>query len=270
VAAKRLFSSLHLFRARALLAQSKQEEAVAALDAFLAGGGAFDSEAAAAYGRRGALLRRVLVPKMTGPARRRALQLARAQLEKAVEGDVPNAMVYEDLGAVLEQLGQVAPAVVAYTEALKLVPDDAKVRVKRGWAYADLRPPQYDKAKDDFAQVVKQDPSHAEANAGLGYIQACRKAPAEARVAAGRALLHGAGDYLVLHNVACVYAKLAQTDGDHAAEYEDLAIENLRRAVELWRRGGTGPDEIKLIENEPTFHPDLRARPEFKQLLTPP
>src|SRR5262249_27461975 len=98
--------------------------------------------------------------------------------------------------------------------------------------------------------------------------QACRKAPAEARRAANRALLHGAGDYLILHNVACVYAKLAQSDRPGAKEYEDLAIDYLGRAVELWRRDPSGPDLIRLIKAEPAFHPALRARKEFQRLLS--
>jgi len=266
-AARRGFQSLHLFRARAFLALEQEKEALEALDAFLDDGKAYDSKSAEAHGRRGGLLRRVLIPKLGGPARARSLRLAREQLLKAVEGGSQVADFHEDLGAILEQLAQVAPAVDAYTEALNLRPDSIKVRVKRGWAYADLQPPQYDKAKDDFTRAVKQDPSHAEANAGLGYVQACRNAPGEARLAAGRALLHGAGDYLVLHNVACVYAKLAQNDKNQATEYEDLAIANLRRALELWRKGGTGPNELTLIEREPTFHRELRERPEFKELL---
>jgi tetratricopeptide (TPR) repeat protein/tRNA A-37 threonylcarbamoyl transferase component Bud32 len=269
VAARRGFRSLQIYRARCLLMLGRQQEALAALDAFLAGGKAFDPQTGEAHGRRGRLLRFVIVPKLPPRARGKVLILALAQLEKAVELGARSVPVYEDLGAVLEQLGQTDRAVAAYSEALKLAPDEVKVRVKRGWALADLRPPQYDRAREDFELVVRKDPAHAEANAGLGYIQACRKAPAEARRAANRALLHGAGDYLVLHNVACVYARLAQNDAAKATEYEDLAIDYLRRAVELWRRGGTGPDEPRLIEAEPSFHPGLRARPEFKKLLRP-
>ena len=118
--------------------------------------------------------------------------------------------------------------------------------------------------------MLRLDPKEAEAHSGLGYVQACRKAPAEARVAAGRALLHGGGKYLVIHNIACVYAKLAQTDTARAAEYEDLAVDHLRRAVELWRKvGETGLNEIQLIKDEVAFHPALRARPDFQELLRP-
>jgi serine/threonine-protein kinase RsbW len=40
--------------------------------------------------------------------------------------------------------------------------------------------------------------------------------------------------------------------------------------VQLWRKGGTGPDEIRLIKKEPAFHAALRARTEFEELLVPP
>jgi tetratricopeptide (TPR) repeat protein/tRNA A-37 threonylcarbamoyl transferase component Bud32 len=269
VEAKRNFPSLHLFRARAVLSLGQQNSALTAMNAFLAAGKPFDPESAEAYGRRGRLLRLVLIPKLPAKVRGKSLQLAQAQLEKASDLGATSAAVFEDLGAVLEQLGQTARAVDAYTKALKIAPDDVKTRVKRGWAYADLQPPQYDKAREDFAAVVLRESAHGEAHAGLAYVQASRKVPAEARRQAGQALLHGAGDYLVLHNVACAYARLSQTDTDRAVEYEDLAIDQLRRAVELWQRGGTGPNELKLIEGEPAFPPSLRARPEFKELVRP-
>lgn len=260
VAARRSFLSLHLFRARALLALGQQPEALAALDIFL---GSTDPQSAETHGQRGRLLRYVLIPKLSGPARGSALRLAHAQLEKAVELGARTARVYEDLGAVQEQLGQVSAAVESYTLSLDKDPKDIKTRVKRAWAYSSLTPPSNDKARADFAQVVKDDPSHAEANAGLGYVEACLKKPADARVAAGRALLQGGGDYLVLHNIACVYAKLAQTDSEHAREYEGLGLDHLHRAVELWRKSPSGPNELELIKSEPAFPPSWKTRPEF-------
>ncbi len=270
IAAKRSFPSLHLFRARALMAVGQQAQAMIALDQFIGADKAFDPESAEAYGRRGRLLRIVILPKLPPTVIRPTLLLTHAQLKKAVDLGARSATVYEDLGATLEQMGQTALAIDAYTESLKIAPKGVKVRVKRGWAYADLKPPQFDKAREDFATVVKDDPTHAEASAGLGYIQACRMAPAEARLAASRSLLHGAGDYLVLHNIACVYATLAQTDKDRATEYEDLAVDHVRRAVELWRKGGSkSPDEANLIRKEGAFPRSLKDRIE-KEVLNPP
>jgi len=51
-------------------------------------------------------------------------------------------------------------------------------------------------------------------------------------------------------------------------EYQDLALDSLRRAVDLWKRvGKTHPNELALIEVEPAFGPDLRARAEFKEIV---
>jgi tetratricopeptide (TPR) repeat protein len=267
VAARRSYRSLHLSRARCLMALGDQKKALAALDLFLDDGKGFDTKSTEAAGQRGRLLRVVLVPKLQPAARRQALLLAHAQLSEAAKGGTGSAAVLEDLGAIQEQMGQTAQAVASYTAALKLAPKNVKLLVKRGWARADLKPPRYDDARDDFEEALRLDPTHAEAYAGLGYAQACREKPAEARRAAGRALLHGAGDYVVLHNVACVYAKLAQADKMQARECEDIALDLLRREVELWRKGGKGPSALQLIRAEPSFHKELRDRPEFRKLL---
>jgi hypothetical protein len=94
-----------------------------------------------------------------------------------------------------------------------------------------------------------------------------------ARRHAAMATLIGAGDYMILHNVACVYGVLSNTDQADKArkkEYHDFAIDHLKRAIDLWEKGGwTGPDEILLInaESEMTFSKELKARPDFQELL---
>jgi hypothetical protein len=75
--------------------------------------------------------------------------------------------------------------------------------------------------------------------------------------------MHGAGDYLILHNVACIHAELSRQD----PKSEDLALDVLQRAVELWRRQGTEPKELNLIKGEKAFPKSLRDRPEFQKLL---
>jgi serine/threonine protein kinase/Flp pilus assembly protein TadD len=267
VAARRNFPSLHIFRARCLLCLGDQKKALAALDLFLDDGrSGYDAKSPEAHGQRGRLLRVVLVPKLPPAAKKQALLLAFAQLTEAAKGDTAPAVVHEDLGAIQELMGQTAKAIESYTESLRRNPKDIKTRVKRGWARADLMPPNYEGARDDFVEVLRLDTKHAEAYTGLGYMQACLKKTAEARRAASQALLHGAGDYIILHNVACIYAKLAQADDKQAKECEDIAIDLLRRAVELWRNG-TGPSELLMIRREPSFHKALRDRPEFRKLL---
>jgi hypothetical protein len=79
-------------------------------------------------------------------------------------------------------------------------------------------------------------------------------------------VLHGGRDYLVLHNVACIYAKLATMDPNNTRTHEEAAITLLARALEIWRTTLTGPNEIELIALESAFAPALRARPEFQAL----
>ena len=69
----------------------------------------------------------------------------------------------------------------------------------------------------------------------------------EARHQASAALLHGADNYLVLHNVACIYAELSQTEQERPSEFENLALAMLQREVSRWREVNSGPDALELI-----------------------
>ena len=89
-------------------------------------------------------------------------------------------------------------------------PKDVKLLVQRGWLLAALQ--DQGAAQADFEKAVAEQPEHAEAHSGLGYVLACRKKGAEARREANLALLHGGGDYLILHNVACIYGELSAAD----------------------------------------------------------
>ena len=51
-----------------------------------------------------------------------------------------------------------------------------------------------------------------------------QKLPAAAQQEADLALLYGADNYLILHNVACIYAALAQAGGGQAPAYQDVAM----------------------------------------------
>jgi tetratricopeptide (TPR) repeat protein len=192
--------------------------------------------------------------------------LASQDLEKAVQRGGRSAQIYADLGAVRDDLGQIDSALAAYCAAIQLDPQDAQIRINRAWAFQKAG--NYDHARADFAAVLRGDTASAEAHAGLGYVEACQKSYDDAKEEAARALLYGGGDYLILHDVACIYATISDADLARQSEYEDLAIAMLRRALELWRSGTSGPDESQFIEHEPAFSASLRARPDFRRLLS--
>ena len=192
------------------------------------------------------------------------LEVALAELFQAVQKGGTDAGLYDDLGAVLEHAGRLDQAIVAYSRGIASAPDLAKLRIKRGWAWEQLN--QHEKASADFAAAARVAPEDAEAHTGLGYVQAVRKLPREAQREADLSLLHGGDDYLVLHNVACIYAALSQTDTAQAAAYQDVAMALLRRAVKLWKKSSTGPNELELIKAEPAFGP-IRGRKDFQDLL---
>ena len=100
----------------------------------------------------------------------------------------------------------------------------------------------------------------------MGYIRALQKLAPAAQQEADLALLHGGDKYLILHNVACIYAALSETGGPQAVANQDVAVALLRRAVQLWTRAESGPSEIDLIKGESAFRP-LRERADFKELL---
>jgi Flp pilus assembly protein TadD len=207
-----------------------------------------------------------MVLELPRPLRKGQLQLALGELNKAVELGARDAAVYDELGAVLEFLGRVPEAITAYTEAVRAQPKEARLLVKRAWAHEKRNA--YKNAEADFLAALVIEPNHAEAHAGLAYILACLgKADDGASLHAIEAALHGSGDYLVLHNVACVFAKLAELEPARTRQHEDVTLALLRRELELWRRDRAGPDPLAIIRNEAAFGDALRSRPEFRNLL---
>jgi len=208
---------------------------------------------------------------------RKKMELALKQLKEAEKRGRKTAAFFSELGKVLDATpGQGRQAIPYYDKALREDPGNPTLLVLRGWAYA-LHLQKYPEAEKDFAQATKVAPAHPEAarkrpeaHAGLGFIYSQRKAVDEAQREAAQPLLLGAGDYLNLHNVACIYAELALIDKKRAAEFGDLSLVLLRRDVELWKdKGSTGPNLIQLIKDEAdggSFH-SLKLRPEFQKLI---
>jgi hypothetical protein len=106
----------------------------------------------------------------------------------------------------------------------------------------------------------------AEALAGLGYVEARLRQSAEAQRHAALAVLQAGNDYLILHNVACIYSRLADNNLSTARAHEDAAIALLARAVQIWRTTRSGPSELELVQLEAAFGTSLRARAEFRAL----
>ncbi|MGO9114376.1 MAG: protein kinase domain-containing protein, partial [Thermoguttaceae bacterium] len=115
-----------------------------------------------------------------------------------------------------------------------------KILNLRGWTYAQrLDKPDYEKASGDFAQVlnIQLDPQNAEAYSGLGFVYARQGQIQDAQSVAGLALAYGAGNDLVLHNVACIYAELSVSDKPFAELHAQMAIKYIRRELELNPKG---------------------------------
>ena len=268
VAATPGFRSVYLDRPLIYLSKGDTPHALADLDTYVSLVRKVDAGGWEVHGLRGRLLRFLYTElpqeKRRGPTGQTMLPLALAELSQAVKMGGNDAGLFDDLGAVLEHAGRLDQAIVAYSRGIALAPDFAKMRIKRGWAWEQLN--QHDKAAADFAAAARTAPENAEAHTGLGYVQALRKLPPDAQREADLALLHGSDDYLVLHNVACIYAALSETDDARATAYQDVSIALMRRALKLWRKSATGPNELDLIKAEPAFKP-LQGRKDFQELL---
>ncbi len=75
----------------------------------------------------------------------------------------------------------------------------------------------------------------------------------EARLQAVTASMLGADNYLVLHNVACIYGRLSQSSPAHRLSYEDMALMALKRAVALSEANPTGPNHPRLCGKRTPF-----------------
>jgi tetratricopeptide (TPR) repeat protein len=268
IAATPRFRSVYLDRPLIFFAGGDVPRALADLDSYVSLVRKVDPKSWEVPGLRGRLLRflysELPQEKRRGPTGQTVLKTALAELSRAVQMGGNEAGLFDDLGAVLEHAGRLDQAILAYSRGVALAPDFAKLRIKRGWAWEQLN--QHDKASADFVAAARSSPENAEAHTGLGYIQALRKLPPDAQTQANLALLHGGDDYLVLHNVACIYAALSQSDDTRAGDYQDVSIALLRRALDLWRKADAGPNELELIKAEPAFKP-LQGRKDLQDLL---
>jgi tetratricopeptide (TPR) repeat protein len=270
-----------LHRARIYLAEKKPELCLENLACFLSGSRAAQFKEAVLPEDRARELR-TLINELPASgvnareARDLGYQLILVELDRALKQGRASAKLYGEIGAAEQMLAGLRPkeaprrlreAIAAYGKGIELDPKDVKLRIKRGWAYVDFN--ENAPARDDFQAAVALEPDNAEAHTGAGYTLACLKQSAQAKRHANRALFNRGGDYLILHNIACIYAVIAKNEAQR--EYQDLAIDQLERALAIWRQGGmTEPSELVLIQGEAAFDPGLRKRPEFDRLLKGP
>jgi tetratricopeptide (TPR) repeat protein len=213
---------------------------------------------------RGAALRRIAAQMPTPAGQTHVATLALVELKAATTPNAP-AGVFQDLGAALEIVGPPGPAIDAYTLGIGRAPERADLYVSRAWARVSAG--QIREALADFDRAARLRPDYAEALAGRGFCSARLGDAGAADRDAAASLAVGADDYLVLHNVACLCAQLSTANTSRQREDEDRALALLTRAVRLWRAGGAGPDEIRLITNEPALTPSIKARAELAGLL---
>src|SRR5262249_7411650 len=150
-------------------------------------------------------------------------------------------------------------AIEAFTLALRQAPKQEQAPLWRKLGLKHVEMNQFQEAMAAYAKSVELDPEHAEGHAMMGYVRACLgQSPLAATAKATEAVLLAPGDFIQLHNVACVFGKLAERaykadDKELAREYEDVALILLRRGVELWERDRSGPNARAMIRGEGAF-----------------
>jgi tetratricopeptide (TPR) repeat protein len=267
------FRPVYLTRAQAHFRDGGKARGLADLTTFLNLGrskpiGANDP---ALLAQRGGLLLR-LAPNwgLSAEEHAAALRLARDDLERSLRMGRRTADLFDDLGSAAHKLRDRGTALAAYEQAVAAKPSKElamKVLTKRGWIYAEVGDqPHRARARQDFAAAVRLDRAHADAHAGLGFLAALERSASEAKGEAALALWHGSGEYLLLHNVACIYAELSRVETDQAQQNGDIAMKLLGRAVALCRQGGDANFEIDCIKGDRSLSV-LSGRQDFRELV---
>jgi tetratricopeptide (TPR) repeat protein len=254
------FRPAYELKAQVCLRAQDHDAAIGALNELLrlTSGADYDLQAAIACKLRGRALR-LLAYELLEPARSRVLVRARSELQTAIERGEQDDALRLEVERLPEVLGLDGESIESLTRAIQESPGNTKLLRQRAWTCVNYG--QYEDAAADFRTLMELIPDSAECHAGLSYVLAAKGQRAAAEQEAALALFLCGPNYVALHNVACTYATLAQSDQLHAAEDESRALALLNQAVK--RFGGPA---VKLLRAEPAFSDVFRARPEFQKL----
>jgi tetratricopeptide (TPR) repeat protein len=301
------FGHVYLLRARASFHLNQDERGLEDLDTYLAGDQPFDADSAEAHELRGKVLRRLVARREIPISKLsvaldellRAVELPGQTPSLYFELGATLLTNVPDLARAIKKLpdnqrqtliklataagapaggakgeGRLAvwAAVGSFTRGLAKKPGDGQFLNLRGNALLSLK--ETKRAHEDFEKAAKVETSQpeaerirAEAHSWLGYHHALQKAAADAQNEASLALLYGGGRYLIVHNVACIFAKLSEVDPAGGKAHVNTCLEHVRRAIALWQRGDRKlPSPIELIKKEEAFA-SLKEHPEFKKLI---
>jgi tetratricopeptide (TPR) repeat protein/tRNA A-37 threonylcarbamoyl transferase component Bud32 len=270
------FRHVNLPRARACFAlEGKDQEGLMALNTYLMIR-PIDIELPESYEKRGRLLRLLMARETEGSEAWKHLgNLALEQLHAASEKGGESAGLFSELGSMLQfQEGGWKKAFAYYEKGLKLEPNHSQLHIKRGilalgWK-KDLK-----QARADFeaAERSDNDRDRVEALTWLGILQVREKAGTGALDTAARALLYvpdkgGRPDFFVVHQVARIFAELAEAEPATKRQREDICLEHLQREIALARLADMENKAKELIEGELSFRALKKSRAEdWKKVL---
>jgi tetratricopeptide (TPR) repeat protein len=228
------------YRSQANFGLDQTDDAIADINAFVALDPPQTDSATSAsrHLAMGKALRNV-AQQLPTAERTGALEAAADELQSAIAVGPATAEMWRHLGAVRELLKEFPRAIEAYARGLEFDPKDAQLRNMRAWTNINANQ-NLDLAMADFQGALVAEPENAEARVGLGFVLAELGKEDDSRREASIALLNAAENHLILHNVACIYARLSAAESERRIEYENLAIASLQRAVSVSRANPLG------------------------------
>ena len=215
----------HTKRARLLLRDHREEEALAACEAALK----VFPDHPDAHRLRLALLRKW----------KRYDEVIRSCNDLLARGR-PSAELYELRGLAKQELSDHAGAIADITQAIALSPKSVPLLVRRGELYLITDAPR--SALRDFDETIRLDPKNADAYTGRGLARAALGQHQQATADAAQALHLAEPTPLRYYKAARIYAKAAiaaaadvRKRGQDAvslvARYQDQAVELIREAI---------------------------------------